>query len=331
MGREISQIQHIAGNWVARRDSGNWSEADEACFQQWLNASTLHRVEFLRLETAWNQTRRVKALAAGVPSDRPPAPGQWNLSPFFEKSLAPPQINRRRAWALAASLLLVIVTGVLTWQFRPVGQQYTTAVGGTASVPMSDGSHVTLNTDSEIRVALSPSERHVDLEHGEAFFEVAKDPNRPFVVEAGRKRVVAVGTQFSVRREGDAIQVVVTEGKVRVEDNDPNAPVFLTPGAVARVGDAGVLVQRKTLPEAEEALSWRSGTLTFRDATLADAIAEFNRYSERKVVIDDPAVAALKIEGNFRANNLAAFLELLQGGYPVKVVEEPDRYVLTGK
>lgn len=331
MGRETSQIQHTASDWVAQRDSGNWTEADEARFQRWLDASTLHRVEFLRLEAAWNQTRRVRALAAGVPGNRPPPAGQWNLSPFFEKAPAPSQINAGRAGALAASLLLIIAGSFVTWHLWPAGQQYSTPVGGTASVPMPDGSHVTLNTDSEIRVALSAQERHVELEHGEAFFQVAKDPQRPFVVEAGRKRVVAVGTQFSVRREGDAIQVVVTEGKVRVEDNDPNPPVFLTPGAVARVGDAGVLVQRKTLPEAEEALSWRSGTLTFRDATLADAIAEFNRYSERKVVIDDPSVAALKIEGNFRANNLTAFLELLQGGYPVKVIDEADRTVLTAK
>ena len=349
MGTETSHIQQAASDWVARRDSEQWTDADEARFQTWLTASILHRVEFLRIEAAWNETRRVKALAGGTRADRPPPAQQWNLSPYFDKPTAEARAVRPRAWALAASVLLIIAGAFATWYLWPPGQQYSTPIGVTASVPIADGSQIILNTNSEIRVALSPSERYVDLEHGEAFFQVARDPKRPFVVEAGKKRVVAVGTQFSVRRDGEAIQVVVTEGKVRVEDADeplrdaavqpqgtttpegPDAPVFLTPGTIARAGDAGVLLQHRTVPEAEAELSWRSGILTFRDDTLAEAIAEFNRYSERKVVIDDPAIATLKIEGNFRANNVAAFLDLLQGGYPVKVVQEGDRTVLTAK
>jgi transmembrane sensor len=86
------------------------------------------------------------------------------------------------------------------------------------------------------------------LKQGEAFFEVAKDPNRPFVVSAGSKRVVAVGTKFSVRRDADSVGVVVTEGKVRVDDVDTDGPIFLTPGAIAFADDAGVRVQRTAPP-----------------------------------------------------------------------------------
>jgi transmembrane sensor len=213
---------------------------------------------------------------------------------------------------------------------------------------MIDGSMVTLNTDSQIRVALTDAERRVDLNQGEAYFKVAKDPKRPFVVEANGKRFVALGTEFSVRREGDAIKVVVTEGRVRVEDaslplrgaaESPgsaspaggNAPIILSPGAIARVDQGGVLVQRKTLPEAEEELTWRAGVLIFRNETLEDAIAEFNRYTTRKVVIADPSVAGLKIEGNFRLNNAPAFLELLEAGFPIRVIQESDRIVLTAR
>jgi transmembrane sensor len=361
MGREIEAIQQTASDWLAQCDAGPLTADDEARFEAWLNESTLHRVEYLRLEAAWQETRRLKALAAGISGDRPPPAGQWNLSPFFEEGrlsssesaaeapserprrpepARPASTRIRRAWALAASVLLIVAGALLAWNLWPIGQQYSTPVGGIASVPMSDGSQVTLNTNSQVRIALSASERHVDLQQGEAFFQVAHDAHRPFVVDAGKRRVIAVGTQFSVRREGDAIQVVVTEGKVRIEDVRPSGsatpahaeePVFLSPGTVARAGDSGLLVQRKTISEAEDVLSWRSGTLTFRDETLADAIAEFNRYSERPVVIDDPAVAARKIEGNFRSNNVAAFLELLQGGYPVQVTEEPDRYVIRAK
>jgi transmembrane sensor len=204
---------------------------------------------------------------------------------------------------------------------------------------MPDGSNVTLNTDSQIRIALTDTERRVELGHGEAFFEVSKDPKRPFVVRAGDKRVIAVGTKFSVRREGDDIEIVVTEGKVRVEDGAAgqdsrvggSADVFLTPGSIARADDAGVLVQRRTLPEAEEHLSWRTGWLMFRDLGLADAIAEFNRYSARKIVIQDPGIASLKIEGNFRATNVEAFVRLLESGFPVRAEVRADQILLTAK
>ena len=198
---------------------------------------------------------------------------------------------------------------------------------------------VTLNTDSQIRIALTDTERRVELRHGEAFFEVSKDPNRPFVVRAGDQRVIAVGTKFSVRREGDDVEIVVTEGKVRVEDGAAgqgyrvggSADLFLTPGSIARADDAGVLVQRRTLPEAEEHLSWRTGWLMFRNQGLADAIAEFNRYSARKIVIQDPAIASLKIEGNFRATNVEAFVRLLESGFPVRAEVRADQIVLTAK
>jgi transmembrane sensor len=222
--------------------------------------------------------------------------------------------------------------------FAPNGERYATPVGGLASVPMADGSKVTLNTDSQIRIALTDTERRVELGHGEAFFEVSKDPKRPFVVRAGDKRVIAVGTKFSVRRDGDDVEIVVTEGKVRVEDGAMgegsrvgSADVFLTPGSIARADEAGVLVQRKTLPEAEEQLSWRTGWLMFRDQELADAIAEFNRYNVSKIVIQDPAIASLRIEGNFRATNVEAFVRLLESGFPVRAEVRDDQILLTAK
>jgi transmembrane sensor len=354
------QIEAAAAEWLIRRDSQEWSSSDQVALEEWLNASTFHRVALLRLELAWEDTDRLKALAAGVRSDLPPPPGKWNLTPFFDHSDADParprsalpeaQAVRRKTshqmgkgvrFALAASALLAIAGGLYTYQAGILtGDRYTTPVGAIESVPITDGSKVTLNTDSQIRVTLTETERRIELKHGEAFFEVAHDAKRPFIVRVGNKRVIAVGTKFSVRRDSnDEMQVVVTEGKVRIESageapgsaEDVTASTFLTPGAIARASDAGVLVQRKTLPEAEEQLSWRAGILKFRNQTLADAIAEFNRYNSRKLVIDDPAVAALTIEGNFRATNLEAFARLLETGYPIRVVEEGDRITLVAK
>jgi len=353
MGTErTKQIDAAASAWLIRRDSGSWSAADEACLEEWLNASALNRVAFLRLELAWDEAARLKALGAGVPGDRPPPPGHWNLTPFFfdphaagEVSAQPetgskyPRLGRRRFRFVAAAMLLLVIGVGAYLEFARSGELYATPIGGLASVPMADGSQVMLNTDSQIRIALTDTERRVELGHGEAFFEVSKDAARPFVVRAGNKRVIAVGTKFSVRREGNDIEVVVTEGKVRVEHGaavhgsgvDGSADVFLTPGSIARAGDAGVLVQRKSLPEAEEQLSWRSGVLMFRDQRLGEAAAEFNRYNVRKIVIRDPAVAALKIEGNFRATNVEAFVRLLESGFPVRAESQADQIVLAAK
>ena len=339
------QIEAAAAEWLIRRDGQEWSSSDQVALEEWLNASTLHRVAFLRLELTWEDTDRLKALAAGVRTDGPPPPGKWNLTPFFAgEGIRKKESYRRRKGfrlALAASVLLVVAGGLYTYQAGILtGERYTTPVGAIESVSITDGSKVTLNTDSQIRVSLTETERRVELKHGEAFFEVAHDAKRPFIVRAGNKRVIAVGTKFSVRRDGnDDIQVVVTEGKVRIEGGREapgpgeggTANTFLTPGAIARASDSGVLVQRKTLPEAEEQLSWRAGILQFRNLTLADAIAEFNRYNSRKLVIDDPSIAALTIEGNFRANNVDAFARLLETGYPIRVVEEGDRITLMSK
>jgi transmembrane sensor len=358
-----NQIDAAAAEWLIRRDSGSWSAADQVCLEEWLDAATLNRVAFLRLELAWEDAARLKALGAGVAGDRPLPPGHWNLTPFFdphalgeltESASADPAFEkapltvttpesggagpRRLRFAAVATLLLAIAVGAYL-ELAPNEDLYATPVGGLASVPMADGSNVTLNTDSQIRIALTDTERRVELGHGEAFFEVSKDAARPFVVRAGNKRVIAVGTKFSVRREGNDIEVVVTEGKVRVEGRaaangsraDGSADVFLTPGSIARADDAGVLVQRKTLPEAEEQLSWRTGVLMFRDQSLGEAAAEFNRYNVRKIVIRDASIGALKIEGNFRATNVEAFVRLLESGFPVRAETQADQIVLAAK
>jgi transmembrane sensor len=194
---------------------------------------------------------------------------------------------------------------------------------------MVDGSEVTLNTNSEIRVAVTERERRVELQQGEAFFKVAKDSQRPFVVVVGDQRVVAVGTRFSVRRNEEDIQVVVTEGKVRLESTGSLQPVAA--GTIARASNAGVLLQKTDLAAAEEFLSWREGILVFRETTLADAVNEFNRYNIHKIVIADPGVAALRVAGNFRANNVAAFVRLLERGYPLRVERQGEEFVLQAR
>lgn len=353
--------EKAAAAWLARRIGEGWTDADESAFNQWLQASTRNRVAFIRVNAAWQQTGRLKALGAGLPTGTVPPPGEWQLTAFFDAAPLPPTAasdapsirpasaaprdasdangigslaaKSRRTfvtrWQAIAACALLGVMGIAGY-FWPTGPSYRTPVGGVARVPIADGSNVTLNTDSRIRVVLTDTERHVEIERGEAFFEVAKDATRPFVVVAGNKRVIAVGTKFSVRRDGEDVHVVVTEGRVRVEDDRAASapPTQLGAGNVATASVAGVMVQEKPLPEAEEYLSWRSGYLVFRDRALAEAVNEFNRYNTRQLVIDDPALANLRVGGNFRATNVDGFARLLEQGYPVRIERREDGGVL---
>lgn len=310
------QIEQDAAAWLAKRDGGNWTEADQAALDGWLQASTAHRVAFIRLQAVWQQALRLRVLKHAQPQ----------ALDSHSRTLRAPR------WAIAASV--VLVAGLLAWtaySWLPRAS-YSTAVGGLASVPMIDGSKVMLNTNSEIRVRLTDSERRVNLDHGEAFFKVAKDPSRPFVVIAGGERIIAVGTEFSVRRDGDGVRVAVTEGVVRVEPSRRSTggrpPAELTAGSVARSGGEGVLIQHRALQEVEDSLSWRRGYLIFRDTTLAEAVAEFNRYTTSTIVIEDEEMSAMRIGGAFRSDNVDAFLRLLREGFDIQVEAHGEQLLL---
>ncbi|MBL8267908.1 FecR family protein [Steroidobacter sp.] len=320
------QIEASASAWLAKRDTGLLSEQEQRELADWLEADTANRVAFLRLEAGWERIARLKALAAGAKPGIPPRRGRWGTSPFFRKrsdAAARPlvRVSRPRLVALAASVLLAVAAGVYFNSSNSDGR-YTTVIGGVSSIPLSDGSTMTLNTASKVRVALTQTQRYIALDAGEAFFEVAKDASRPFVVDIGGKRVVAVGTQFSVRRYGEDLQVVVTEGKVRLEQKDGSAiSELLTAGEVAHTANAAVLVQRRSVREAEDALSWRRGYLIFDETLLVDAVTEFNRYTSRKIQVEGPKLASLRISGKFRATNADDFIHVLRNGFGVQVRE----------
>lgn len=315
-----ARIEEQAADWLARQARGSWSAIDQAQLTQWLEASTAHKVAFLRLEAAWRQANRLKALGVASRPERtpPPRPG-W---------------SHYRVASLAAAVMLVLILGVLGYLWMPGGPSFRTAIGAVTAVPMADGSKVTLNTDSQIRIAVTGHERRVNLGRGEAFFEVAKDPNRPFVVVAGHCRVVAVGTQFSVWRAADEVRVVVTEGRVKVERDDAPAgdvpTTEVAAGSIAHAGDAGVLIEHERPGEVEETLGWRRGYLFFHDLALTQAVAEFNRYNRERIVIDSPAVAAIHVSGSFRSTNVSGFVHLLRDGFSINVEQRGDQIILSG-
>jgi len=340
------QIEQQAAEWLARRDAEGWTDDEQQSLDAWLGASSRHKVAYLRLQAAWTETGRLQAFAAGLPAGVTPprrtsAPALPDSRPDLrELTFAPRDRSgeRRRGWQQGlAATLAVLALGSLAWgSWQLTGREqasYASAVGEIQTVTLPDGSTATLSSDSRLDVRISRGERHLTLARGEAFFDVAHDTRRPFVVETEGRRVAAVGTRFSVRRDPEEVRVVVTEGKVRLESRtgpDGRAqPVSLLPaGSVATAGRNGVLVRSLTVSDAERYLEWRDGFLTFDDTSLAEAAAEFNRFNTRKLELADDAVADLRVGGNFRWSNAEGFAHLLEQGFPVRAERHADRIVL---
>ena len=315
-----AQIERQAANWIARQSGSAWTATDQQELTRWLEASTANKVAYLRLESAWNQADRLKALGVTARPERAPT-----------RYKAPRRTGWLRPLSLAAAVMLVTTLGIVGYHlWMPAGSSFQTSIGALTSIPMPDGSKVTLNTDSQVRIAVTEHERRINLGRGEAFFEVAKDPTRPFVVVAGHCRVVAVGTQFSVWREADGVRVAVTEGRVRVERGNDAPPTEVGAGSIAHAGDAGVLVEHRRAGEVEETLGWRRGYLFFHDLPLSDAIAELNRYNQNKIVIDSPDLAGIRISGSFRSTNVNGFVHLLHDGFSITVEKKGEQIVLSG-
>lgn len=323
------QIEETAAAWVARRESGDWREDDQAALDAWLNASTARRVAFLRLHATWDRLGRLSSLGATVS-------GKTNDSMDLEAQLrGEPPAKRRavpaRPYVLAAALVVACTAGILWYLTSTQGIRYETAIGTISNVSLADGTTAVIDSGSKMMVRMDARERHVELERGAIFFSISKDAARPFVVDVGDRRLTDEGTQFSVRRENNELVVLVADGKIHLETIGSKAALqtHIDAGSEARASGTTVDVRRLSAPRIQELLSWRTGQLVFHDTALPDAVAEFNRYSERKMLIASASLADIRIGGSFRATDIEGFLSLLQRGFPVQVHETNTQITLT--
>ena len=305
--RETAEAnEESAARWVARLDRAGDDARLRAELDAWLAGDERRQGAWFRAQTAWRMLDRASVLRGG--SALAPADG-----PEADEAPAPASaaiLSRRRViWggAAAASVAAAAIAGFAL--LRSPAERIETAVGEIRRVPLADGSMVAVNTASRLAFALRPERRDVAIDAGEAWFQVAHDPARPFLVEAGEVRVQAVGTAFSVRRRADGADVLVTEGVVEAwSAADPANRRRLSAGASAFVSDAGG-PQRIAMASADvdRSLAWRSGQLVFDGDTLGQAAAEFNRYNAVQVRIADPALAGERFVGRFRTNEPDAF------------------------
>ncbi len=322
-------IEEAAARWIVRRAGDDWSPADEQALTAWLDEHMAHRASFWRLEHGWNEADRIGALGRRGPSRRP-------LRRFLT-GLAVARTRPVLTGALAATLAMTVGLGSYAWRAARVDPTpartiaLRTSVGAQRTVALGDGSRIELNTATLLRTTERPDGREVWLDRGEAFFDIAHRADRPFVVHAGPRTVTVLGTRFSVRRDGDTVTVAVSSGRVRVADTVPSAgsrAALIGAGDIAITQPQGTLVAVAAPARVEAMTAWRDGMLVFDDMRLAAAVAEFNRYTNRPIRIDDPQTADIRIGGAFRTDNSDNFLSLLHSAYGLTIRTEPDRVVV---
>lgn len=251
------------------------------------------------------------------------------------------RVRRRLAMGVAAGILVALgaVLAVFSpWPGEGALPMYFTRIGEQKTIQLDDGSGVTLNTGSQLSVEYSRSARRVLLERGEAFFEVAQDPGRPFTVDLGTHAVTALSTAFNVRRDPERYQVAVLEGAVALHAS--TADVSTSPSPVSMRGpgprrvEAGWVaefdVNRNELkvfrPERlNRYLDWRSGMLVFYAEPLHQVIGELNRYSHKRIMIQDASVGGLSVYTTVRVPEIDSALDALEKTLPIRITRHYDR------
>jgi len=328
-----------AALWMARRDRG-LSAAEQDAYLQWLLERASRAALMDECERGWS---RLDALRQWRPAhSEHPNPDLLAVRP------------RRRAsrWrAVLATAAVLALGAVLTWQvMRDAPVRGVQIVPGPERLVLADGSLVELHADARVEVEFSALERRVRLVRGEAHFTVAKNPDRPFVVAVDTYAVRAVGTAFLVQQGTGEVAVMVTEGRVRMSlapatadaaavEPPPSAHLAdLHAGQLAsarRVDEASALplvtVRDLTPLEIEAAMGWRGIRIEFDDLPLHEVVKVFNCYNTRQLVIGDAATAGIRLGGNFRADNLDAFVRLLDSGFAVTAEDRDGRIVLRSR
>lgn len=329
-----------AAQWHTRLEE-DASPLTCAEFDAWLAADERHKAAFDAMERSWSR------MAAAAVEPR--------IMDMRREALA---ATRRTSWlriaGVAATVAAVAATsayfalpkthpgvsndGSLSIANTAEGGAFRTAIGERSNVTLADGSSVALNTNSRIDVRFTAQERSIRLLSGQAWFQVAKDAKRPFVVEAGDQRVTALGTAFDIRLgERDSVQVTLAEGRVSVEPIrsklaqliQPQASrAELTPGEALIISGETPATRRKA--DLSKIMSWRNGQVVFDDDTLETAVAEVNRYSPIHVELADRELGALRVSGVFKAGHSESFVETVTGHYPIRVIERnAQRIVLS--
>lgn len=313
---EGESIRARAAEWLIKhRDCEAWSAEDEAALNAWLEQSPAHSIAFWRLEDVWSKADRLSALRRPmreVPVER-----------------ARPATAR---YFVGAALLAAVMAGVGAYAVIPRSQVYETPLGGREILTLKDGSQIEMNTSTRLRISDRADRREIWLDRGEAYFDVRHDAKRPFIVIAGNHRVIDLGTKFVMRRDPERLEVAVVEGDVRLNRDGADSrgsSAVLRAGEIATATANSLSVTTRSNAVLSEELGWRRGVLIFRHTTLGEAVAQFNRYNQRKLSIADPATARLRLGGTFPTANVEGFADAAKEILGLRVTRHDDETIIS--
>jgi transmembrane sensor len=311
-------IDEEAATWIWRMDSATVDAGDRQAFDAWLRQDPRHRRAAAELSAVWGaldglaEAKRGEKIATFTNAAKP--------------ALLP---STQRWWFAAAAMLAAIAVGAMWLQKGSELQTLATAVGQQRDVTLADGSIVTLNTNTIVETDLRRRTREIYLRKGEAHFQVAHDRSRPFLVHAGDAVVRAVGTAFEVRVMTDQhVDVVVDEGRVEVRATAQEPVSQKLPATTVRALNAGERLSTAsrdfavvpiTAQQLSSELAWREGAIIFDGEPLSEAIAEIERYTDARIIVSDPQIAALRVGGRFRTGDVQEFFNALQTALPVSI------------
>ncbi len=323
------QIPETADAWFARLHSPDCSEQDRAAFGEWLNADPDRSKTYADCERLWNARQQLAANSDLV------------QAAFTEAGLSSTQRRApRKQVRWAATIALAAGLATLAWMILNPGHTtlepgaIATAHGEQRHINLPDGSKIQLNTDTLVVARVDQAQRRVVLKRGEAFFDVARDPQRPFIVEVGTSEVRVVGTKFNVRENAGKLEVVVSEGTVNVVPEAKKSVgekaerVELTRGSRLHYDTEQKLVKVATV-DPDRSLVWRTGMIEFDHTSLEDAVAEVNRYASKPLAIDDERLRSIQLSGGFRAGDVDAVLFALKERFDIAATERDNRILLT--
>ena len=343
-----------AAGWVIQIDDGALDSNTRRVFLDWLRSSPQHIDEFLLAAATWRELDELdveRQLDVGdlIAQARQSvvafgAERESGTSVHDKKINTATRLNWRQ-WTAAAAVFVVIGTGLVMHSLNP-SPEFVTDVGHQMTFTLKDGSVVHLNTRSALDTRITESEREITLLRGEAMFEVAKDPARPFRVRSGSVIVEAVGTRFNVYQREDTTTVTVEEGRVSVTTNEDDRTAFDLPaqrldgvneqhvavlvlkaGEEARAFSDGDLVKIEK-PDFEKSTAWRERRLVFRSDSLETVAEEFNRYNRHRINIQVQPKDSRNITGTFDADDPESFVAFLEKDASLDVIRYEDRIVV---
>ncbi|MEH6610321.1 MAG: FecR family protein [Halioglobus sp.] len=313
-----------ATEWFAKLESGEVTNEVKAAFFAWLDTDEINQQSYIEIEQLWGNLE----LAERLPVDDMLDNRGWFTGVFS-------------GWAQvgAAVSVLAVATMSVFYVYSPakvIEQHYVTAVGERMDFRLDDGSLLQLNTNSAVSVRMEESRRLLTLQRGEAYFDIAPNSARPLTVQTAGGMVRVLGTQFNIRQIDSGSTVSVIEGRVAVATEDDQVPLdgseFVA--ELTLIANQQVLLQQNqpvivaSSVDGDIVAAWRQGQLIYEGNTLADVVADLNRYFPGTISLDDPALAAMEIVGVINLQNRTSTLAALEATFPVQVVSVTDDLTL---